>query len=92
MVTWCVAPILEELTHLAHSARIVNAGKGVATSLNSHLSSERFKHMHLKIKDGNIGQDLKFSRIRRVTGYLVGDLSRWNSGKLAEQAERVKHQ
>lgn len=48
--------------------------------------------MHLKIKDGNIGQDLKFSRIRRVTGYLVGDLSRWNSGKLAEQAERVKHQ
>ena len=32
-----------------------------------------------------------FSRIRRVTGYLVGTLDRWNDGKRAEEADRVKH-
>ena len=32
-----------------------------------------------------------FNRLRRITGYLVGDLSRWNDGKFAEQKDRVKH-
>lgn len=32
-----------------------------------------------------------FSRIRRITGYLVGDMSRWNDAKAAEEADRVKH-
>lgn len=32
-----------------------------------------------------------FSRIRRITGYLVGDMSRWNDAKTAEEALRVKH-
>ncbi len=32
-----------------------------------------------------------FNRLRRITGYLVGDLSRWNNGKRAEQNDRVKH-
>ena len=32
-----------------------------------------------------------FIRIRRVTGYLVSDLSRWNNGKRAEERDRVKH-
>ena len=27
----------------------------------------------------------------RITGYLVGDISRWNKGKFAEQRDRVKH-
>lgn len=31
------------------------------------------------------------SRIRRITGYLVGDLDNWNSYKQAEEADRVKH-
>ena len=34
---------------------------------------------------------VKFSRLRRITGYLVGDMSRWNNGKRAEEADRVKH-
>lgn len=37
------------------------------------------------------GKDVPFKRIRRITGYLVGDLSRFNSGKLAEVKDRVKH-
>jgi len=33
----------------------------------------------------------KFQRIRRITGYLVGDMSRWNNAKTAEEKDRVKH-
>ncbi len=32
-----------------------------------------------------------FQRIRRITGYLVGTLDRFNNGKAAEERERVKH-
>lgn len=32
-----------------------------------------------------------FKRIRRITGYLVGDLSRFNDAKSAEVKDRVKH-
>ncbi len=32
-----------------------------------------------------------FERIRRITGYLVGTLDRFNDGKRAEERDRVKH-
>ena len=32
-----------------------------------------------------------FERIRRITGYLVGTLDRWNDAKRAEERDRVKH-
>ncbi len=32
-----------------------------------------------------------FNRIRRITGYLVGDLNRFNDAKAAEVRDRVKH-
>ena len=35
--------------------------------------------------------DVLFERLRRITGYLVGSLERWNDGKKAEEAARVKH-
>ncbi len=38
-----------------------------------------------------IGKDVNFQRIRRITGYLVGDMDRWNSAKIAEEKDRVKH-
>ena len=34
----------------------------------------------------------KFERIRRITGYLVGTLDRFNDAKKAEESQRVKHQ
>ena len=37
------------------------------------------------------GKGVKFERIRRITGYLVGTLDRFNNGKRAEEADRVKH-
>jgi hypothetical protein len=34
---------------------------------------------------------IPFNRIRRITGYLVGSLERFNNGKRAEEHDRVKH-
>ena len=36
-------------------------------------------------------QPPKFERIRRITGYLTGDLTSWNDAKRHEESERVKH-
>jgi anaerobic ribonucleoside-triphosphate reductase len=36
-------------------------------------------------------QKIKFERIRRITGYLVGTLDKWNDAKRAEEKQRVKH-
>lgn len=33
----------------------------------------------------------RFGRIRRITGYLVGTLDRFNNAKKAEEKSRVKH-
>ncbi|MCI8588282.1 MAG: hypothetical protein HFG40_01370 [Bacilli bacterium] len=38
-----------------------------------------------------VGEGKGFERIRRVTGYLAGDVSRFNNGKRAEERDRVKH-
>lgn len=38
-----------------------------------------------------LGEGIKFERIRRITGYLVGTLDRFNDGKRAEEHDRVKH-
>lgn len=36
-------------------------------------------------------EKIPFQRIRRITGYLVGDLGRFNDAKRAEVLDRVKH-
>ncbi len=40
-------------------------------------------------REGDGGPD--FERIRRITGYLVGTIDRWNNAKRAEEKDRVKH-
>ena len=37
------------------------------------------------------GKGVKFERIRRITGYLVGSVERFNDAKRAEVKDRVKH-
>ena len=37
------------------------------------------------------GKGIGFERIRRITGYLVGTLDRFNTGKAAEESDRVTH-
>ena len=55
------------------------------------------KTLEVKLADDG-GVDLsyhregqKFERIRRITGYLSGDLTSWNDAKRSEEHERVKH-
>lgn len=45
----------------------------------------------MKAEEKKVGEGVKFERIRRVTGYLSGDVSRFNNGKRAEEHDRVKH-
>lgn len=42
-------------------------------------------------KCGVNDEDVEFDRIRRITGYLVGVMSKWGNGKQAEEKLRVKH-
>jgi anaerobic ribonucleoside-triphosphate reductase len=37
------------------------------------------------------GKGVRFERIRRITGYLVGTVDRWNDAKKEELHDRVKH-
>jgi hypothetical protein len=38
-----------------------------------------------------VGENVGFERTRRITGYLVGTLNRFNNAKRAEERDRVKH-
>ena len=53
-------------------------------------------YVQAQTKDGQVDiryelQPQKFERIRRITGYLVGTIDRWNDAKRAEEHDRVKH-
>ncbi len=42
-------------------------------------------------KTKEVGNGVQFERIRRITGYLVGTLDRFNNAKKSEVADRVTH-
>ena len=60
-------------------------------------TSDPIKSIEVKLcDDGKVDvnyklQGEKFERIRRITGYLTGDLNSWNNAKRSEEHERVKH-
>ena len=45
----------------------------------------------VKNVDGKVGEGVRFERIRRITGYLVGTIDRFNDAKASEVRERVRH-
>ena len=47
--------------------------------------------MTIKTNNEKMGQGVGFERIRRITGYLVGTMDKWNNAKRAEERDRVKH-
>lgn len=67
------------------------------------LDAEREKRRHVKkaefiLQDDGVSvlerfwwEPVQFERLRRITGYLVGSLDRWNDAKRAEEQDRVKH-
>ena len=42
-------------------------------------------------KSKTVGEGVGFDRIRRITGYLVGTVDRFNNAKRCEERDRVKH-
>ena len=42
-------------------------------------------------KERMVGEGVEFERIRRITGYLVGTVDRFNNAKKCEVKDRVKH-
>ena len=54
---------------------------------------ELIDHMPVTERGGRtiIGEGVKFERIRRITGYLVGTMDRFNTAKRAEVRDRIKH-
>lgn len=58
----------------------------IAIHLLDEENAKKYYNDHAYLFDGG-----KFERLRRITGYLVGTLDRWNDAKKAEEAARVKH-
>ena len=55
-------------------------------------NKEKEDKMEKEIKKTKmVGEGVGFDRIRRITGYLVGTLDRFNNAKKAEVADRVCH-
>lgn len=59
---------------------------------NDNNDSNSNNNFSDNIQYTKIGEGIPFQRLRRITGYLVGDISRWNDGKLAELKDRSKHE
>ncbi len=47
--------------------------------------------MQQKQHTTSLGEHVGFERIRRITGYLVGTMDKWNDAKKSEEQERIKH-
>lgn len=81
----------------------VNGGEMETAEIKEYISYLRNKFKRHIIESLSLtidGEDVElryrikpepFERIRRVTGYLTGDLKFWNDGKRAEERDRVKH-
>ena len=69
-----------------HVSCLVEAGaKLISNKAGQEKAEEYFNEYAMWFDEG------KFERLRRITGYLVGTLDRWNDAKKAEEHDRVKH-
>lgn len=81
----------------------VTGGELAQQEINAYIARAREKFQGRTIKGLDIKVDgeyvdinytfepVKFDRIRRITGYLVGTTDRFNNAKKAEVQDRVKH-
>ena len=69
-----------------HASVLVELGVSLISKFGNESKAEKYFNEHNEYFAGG-----KFERLRRITGYLVGTLDRWNDGKKAEEKARVKH-
>lgn len=55
------------------------------------MKSDLYKRTETCEQVCNVGKGVGFERIRRITGYLVGSLERFNNAKRMEERDRVRH-
>ena len=55
------------------------------------MTGEELRNADAAANSPVVGEGVKFERIRRITGYLVGTTDRFNDAKRAEEHDRVKH-
>ena len=55
------------------------------------MTGEELRNADVAANSAEVGEGVKFERIRRITGYLVGTTDRFNDAKRAEEHDRVKH-
>lgn len=72
--------------------------------MRAYIERGNMKHPHstvtgllLEVDGQDVGvhyelNAVPFDRIRRITGYLVGTMDRWNDAKSSEEQDRVKHE
>ena len=82
-----IAEVLKKVEEFEtlHVSRLVKIGVDLIAEFGDENAARRYYDDHKQY----FGE--KFERLRRITGYLVGTLERWNDGKRAEESQRVKH-
>lgn len=70
---------------IAYIDRIKEQSQEEVTALDISLADDGQVILDYQLKPR------QFERIRRITGYLVGTIDRWNNAKRAEENDRVKH-
>lgn len=75
-----------EQYEVMHVSCLVEAGMKLIGKNADEKTVEEYFNDHAEWFDEG-----KFERLRRITGYLVGTLDRWNDAKKAEEKARVKH-
>jgi hypothetical protein len=68
-----------------HVSRLVDLGTQLILKSGNEAAAKQYYEDHEQYFGA------QFERLRRITGYLVGSLERWNDGKKAEEKARVKH-
>ena len=69
-----------------HVSCLVEAGVNLLNEKGESAEAKEYLEAHAEWFDEG-----RFERLRRITGYLVGTLDRWNDAKKAEESARVKH-
>ena len=69
-----------------HASCLVEVGVKLINAKAGEKAAKEYFDAHSEYFDEG-----KFERLRRITGYLVGTLDRWNDAKKAEERARVKH-
>jgi len=81
---------------------IIDKGELSQKEINEYVNRASKKHpgcktLHISVVDDDFVdltyeyEDVPWQRTRRITGYLVGTVDRWNDAKRAELEDRVKH-